>query len=64
MKNPGKNLPAIPFTTVTADEAMIDKFRSEGHTSFPVVIVDRGPDTYAFSGYRHDEITRLAELFQ
>lgn len=53
----------VPFTTSTASEEMIEELREQGHSSFPVVVVD-GDESWSFSGYRHAEIARLAELFR
>ncbi|ADL70997.1 NrdH-like glutaredoxin [Mycobacterium phage Halena] len=53
----------IPFEPLTATDEDADKFRTEGHSSFPVVIVDCGDGaTWSWSGYRHDNIKRLKEL--
>lgn len=56
----------IPFEAVTASDEQVEQFKVEGHSGFPVVVVDCGDGaTWTFSGgYRHDEITRLKELRQ
>lgn len=65
LNRPGKGLPAIPFQAVTADDAAIDRFRAEGHSSFPVVTVDReGEPPWTWSGFRLTEIEKLAEFFR
>lgn len=62
MARPGKNLPGIPFKTITADEAIEDQLRIEGHTGYPVVKVQHDGATWSWSGYRRDDIQKLAEL--
>jgi hypothetical protein len=50
----------IEFTPVTATDEDMDRFRADGHSSFPVVVVqfpDGSTDTW--SGFRH---TKLSEL--
>ena len=55
----------IPFEAVIASDEQIDAWKSEGHLQFPVVIVDLGDGaTWTFSGYRHEDISRLKELRQ
>lgn len=51
----------IRFNEVIADEATIDKFRDEGHASFPVVVAG---DQKPWSGYRIDRIQQLAEVIR
>lgn len=54
----------IPFEAITADEAMIDQLKGEGHEAFPVVKVDLGDGaSWSFNGFRFDHINRLATLF-
>ena len=53
----------VPFEAVTASDVQVAGWRAEGHASFPVVVVALGDGaTWTFSGYRHDDIARLAEL--
>lgn len=54
----------IPFVTASADEEVIEAFRREGHTSFPVVVVQLpGLPEWTWSGYRDVEINQLAQKF-
>ena len=53
----------ISYQVVEADEATVSKLRREGFSSFPVVKVECGDEaTWSWSGYRHDDIKRLAQL--
>jgi hypothetical protein len=53
----------IPFNTEIADDATIDRYRDEGHASFPIVRVEFGDrDPLVWSGFRLTEIDRLADL--
>lgn len=55
----------IPFEAVTAGDAQVEAFKVDGHLQFPVVVVDFGDGaTWTFSGYRHEDITRLKDLRQ
>lgn len=54
----------IPYQEVTADAQKVEELKAEGHTGFPVVTVDCGDGaTWSWSGYRHDDIKKLAQLF-
>lgn len=54
----------ITYDVVEADEATAEELRKQGFTGFPVVKVNCGDDaTWSWSGYRHDDIKRLAQLF-
>lgn len=53
----------IAFTEEIMSDEDISKFKADGHTSSPVVIVDLGDGaTWTFSDYRHDDLTRLKKL--
>lgn len=55
----------IDFETVEADEETIATFKDEGHSSFPVVIVDFDDSaSWSWSGFRFDYISELADLLQ
>lgn len=55
----------IRYDVVEADEAVIKDLKDKGFAAFPVVTVDCGDGAnWAWCGYRHDDIKRLAELFQ
>jgi len=60
-RKPGRGFPPIEYETVTVTPELAEQLKSEGHTSFPVVKATVGGETYTWSGYRHDEITKLAE---
>lgn len=54
----------IQYDVVEADEEIVNSLKSEGFTGFPVVKVDCGGGAgWSWSGYRHDDIKRLAQLF-
>lgn len=55
----------VPFEVVVADGEVVQGLRSEGFSEFPVVKVDCGGGaSWSWSGYRHDEIKRVADLFK
>lgn len=55
----------IPFTKVIADAAMVEEFKNQGLSSFPVVVVEMGDSaSWTWSGYRHTDIARLKALFK
>lgn len=54
----------IEYDVVEADDEIINLLRSQGFSGFPVVKVDCGDGAgWCWSGYRHDDIKRLALLF-
>lgn len=54
----------IDYDVVEADAATVEVLKQEGFTGFPVVKVDCGDQaSWSWSGYRHDDIKRLAQLF-
>jgi hypothetical protein len=54
----------IQYDVVEADEDIVKYLRRDGFTGFPVVKVDCGGGAgWSWSGYRHDDIKRLAQLF-
>ena len=54
----------ILYDVVDADEGIVNSLRSQGFTGFPVVKVDCGDGaTWQWSGYRHTDIQKLAQLF-
>lgn len=53
----------VGYEVVVCDEALIDSLRRDGFTEFPVVKVDCGAGaSWSWSGFRIDEIKRLAQL--
>lgn len=53
----------IEYRVVEAGEAIQEELRREGFTAFPVVKVDCGDGaSWSWSGYRHEDIRRLADL--
>jgi glutaredoxin len=53
----------IEYKVVEADDKTAEELRREGHSAFPVVRVDCGDDaSWTWSGYRFDDIKRLAQL--
>ena len=53
----------IDYQVVEADEATAKELRREGFGEFPVVKVELGGEaSWSWSGYRHDDIKRLAQL--
>lgn len=54
----------IAYEVVEADDSTVEKLRLEGFSQFPVVKVDCGDQaSWSWSGYRHDDIKKLAQLF-
>ena len=54
----------IKYEVVEADDETVNFLQSQGFTGFPVVKVDCGDGAaWSWSGYRHDDIKRLARLF-
>lgn len=52
----------IDFIAKHATPEQIEQFQAEGHNAFPVVVVDCGDGaTWSWSGFRFDNITKLAE---
>jgi glutaredoxin len=59
----GFNKVGVEYTVVEVDDEAADQLRREGHSAFPVVKVDCGDDaSWSWSGYRFDDIKRLAQL--
>lgn len=55
----------VPFRSVTASDADVARFKADGFLAFPVVVVDCGDGaTWSWSGYRHDDVARLKELWR
>ena len=55
----------IPFREVVMTAEQIETFKAGGHQSSPVVVVDLGDGaTWTFSDYRHEDITRLKQLYR
>lgn len=55
----------IAYDVVEADDDTVDDLRREGFREFPVVKVDCGDGAgWSWSGFRHDDVKRLAQLFQ
>lgn len=55
----------ISYQTVNAGDAEIRELKQQGFVSFPVVTVDCGDgSSWSWSGFRPDDIARLATLFQ
>lgn len=53
----------IPYDAVHADDAIIDKYKAEGHTSFPIVVASFGDSvTWTWSDLRLDHVKELAKL--
>lgn len=53
----------IEYEVVEADDSTQDQLRAEGFSAFPVVKVDCGDEaSWSWSGYRFDDIKRLAQL--
>lgn len=57
----------IPYEVVDLTESpdIVEKFRSEGLMTAPVVVVILGDGaTWTWNDYRHDHIKRLGKLFR
>lgn len=53
----------ISFSEIVADDERAEALRRDGFRAWPVVMVSMGGASWSWSGYRHDDITRLAHLF-
>ena len=54
----------IQYDVIDADDETVNSLRGEGFSAFPVVKVECGDGaTWSWSGFRHDDIKRLAQLF-
>ncbi|AAN12700.1 thioredoxin [Mycobacterium phage LittleE] len=52
----------IPYESVVTDEETANRFRNEGRSSYPVVVVERdGQEPWVWSGFRDTEIKKLAD---
>lgn len=55
----------IAYDVVEADDSKVDELRQEGFREFPVVKVELGDGAgWSWSGFRHDDVKRLAQLFK
>lgn len=54
----------VSYEVVESDESTVDELRREGFSQFPVVKIDCGDGAgWSWSGYRDDNIRKLAQLF-
>ena len=54
----------ISYDVVEADDSTVQGLKREGFNEFPVVKVDCGGEaSWSWSGFRHDNIKKLAQLF-
>ncbi len=55
----------VPFVSAVASDDDVARFKAEGHSAFPVVVVDLGDGaSWTWSGYRHDDVKRLQALYK
>ena len=54
----------ISYQTIEADTEQVSRLKAEGYAAFPVVKVELGDgSSWSWSGFRYDDIARLAQLF-
>ncbi|SKT44735.1 glutaredoxin [Mycobacteroides abscessus subsp. bolletii] len=53
----------IEYVSVVASAEQVERFKADGYSAFPVVVVDCGDGaTWSWSGFRFDDVKRLIEL--
>ncbi|WP_394327084.1 thioredoxin domain-containing protein [Mycobacteroides abscessus] len=53
----------VQYSSVIADVEQVASFKADGHSSFPVVVVDCGDGaTWTWAGFRPHHMERLSDL--